>query len=265
MVEETRVFSNNVTNCLLGYNEALVQEYGEKEGDTFPTMEDFLELHEGAEIYHLFVKEFVRKVVGEKTWKNNCYRILLGEYCSVSSEGFGLLILENNYDRWISKVENPDNDAPETRYTTLAVTSGGTVTSGARGSTRRFQGWSQEGYDRFKGIYNLVKADRAKKGRKKFEESLMESCKLDFAQKPKCKQASSVEDDGGEEYLPHEMDGVGSSANLYGKMGGDEDGEEIEENGGDEDGEESEENGGGEDGGHNDDSSSGGSSESEDE
>ena len=116
MVEEMRVFSNNVTNCLLGYNEALVQEYGEKEGDTFPTMEDFLQLHEGAEIYHLFVKEFVRKVVGEKTWKSNCYRILLSEYCSISSEAFCLLTLENNYDRWISKVKNPDNDAPETRY-----------------------------------------------------------------------------------------------------------------------------------------------------
>ena len=81
--------------------------YSSDKGNTFPTMADFLQWH-GDEIYHLLVKEFLRKVVGGKTWKNNCYRLLLPEYCSMSSEAFCLLTLENNCDRWISMANSGD-------------------------------------------------------------------------------------------------------------------------------------------------------------
>ena len=111
MVEEMQVFANNFTNCLFGYNKKLQDNYSSDKGTAVTRAThsqpwaDFLLWH-GDEIYHLLVKEFLRKVVGGKTWKNNCYRLLLPEYCSMGSAAFCLLTLENNCDRWLSKANS---------------------------------------------------------------------------------------------------------------------------------------------------------------
>ena len=122
------------------------------------------------------------------------------------------MTLENNDDRWIAKANDPINekDAPKPLYTSFGLG----VDNGR--STRCFQGWSQKGYNHFKELYKLVKEDHAKPSRNKFEESLKESCAQDYAQKPKYKKVSSFVEDGGEEYLPHEMETVGNRAELYG-------------------------------------------------
>ena len=99
-------------------------------------------------------------------------------------------------------------------------------------STRHFQGWSQKGYDHFKELYKLVKEDCAKPSRNKFEESLQESCVQDYAQRPKYKKVLSFVEDGGEEYLPHEMETVGNRAELYGSEDSSDNDEECDEDGG---------------------------------
>ena len=77
------------TKLILSANFSLkeIKRASEKNNVRFPTMSDFLELHEG-KCYILFCKEFLKRVVGEKKWKGNCYRLLLSEFCSASGEAF---------------------------------------------------------------------------------------------------------------------------------------------------------------------------------
>jgi hypothetical protein len=176
-----------------------------EKGDDFPTMEDFLELHEGAQ-YSLFAKEFLKRIIGEKAWRSNCYRMLLSEYCSASGESFGLLTLENNYERWVAMAESSDygdkeGKAPDALYTNSGKSRGG------RGAPKRFQGWSMDGYKRFDELHKLVKEDRAKLSRTAFEEELKHQLEEEFAKKQN-RPKSSVEEEETDAYPAHDFDDV---------------------------------------------------------
>jgi hypothetical protein len=88
----------------------------------FPTMVEFLELNTNWKVYHMFIKEFVRIVLGKKVWKHNSYSSNLSEYCMASGEAFCLLVVENNYEWWTDMVRSGDqgdkyNSAPVPLYT----------------------------------------------------------------------------------------------------------------------------------------------------
>jgi hypothetical protein len=69
---------------------------------------EFLELNTKWKVYHMFIKEFVRIVLGKKVWKNTSYPSNLSEYCMASSEAFCLLVVENNYEWWTDMVRSGD-------------------------------------------------------------------------------------------------------------------------------------------------------------
>jgi hypothetical protein len=88
--------------------------------------------------------------------------------CSIASpsdEAFGLLLLENSEELWqeefLRKIEistASDTPLPLAKYTASA--SNGSKRSPSARSTRRNQGWSDEGIKRYNSLLQLVKQDR---------------------------------------------------------------------------------------------------------
>jgi hypothetical protein len=169
-------------------------------------MEDFLKLHGGGEDYLMFTKEFLRIVVGKRTWKHNSFRTVLSSYCSASSEAFCLLTMENNYARWCSMIETEDygdrgSTAPPPLYTNAGKS------NRLNGKTKPFQGWTQEGYKRFDELYGIVKADRLKQSRLGFEEKLRKIIEEEEANKRQTNEAEEI-DEGEVTYPSHDCDDV---------------------------------------------------------
>ena len=130
-----------------------------------------MQLHEDGDAYRLFLTRIVERIVGRASWKRNSDKKPLSRFCTKSDEAFGLLLLENSYDRWskmweIQDYKNEKKQAPRSRYTNSGDT------RGERGSNRKLEGWSMEGYKRFDELHKLVTADRAKPSRAPFEEEL---------------------------------------------------------------------------------------------
>lgn len=179
----------------------------EKDNKPFPTMEDFLKLHEGGDNYMMFIKEFVRIVVGKNKWKNNAFRYALSSYCSASSEAFCLLTMENNYARWCGMVMEEDygdksHSAPPPLYTNAGKSNRN------NGKTRPFQGWTVEGYKRFDELYSMVKNDRAKRTRTEFEEQLQKIIEEEEATKRQAKEEQHGDDGEEVAYPSHDFEDV---------------------------------------------------------
>jgi hypothetical protein len=175
----------------------------------FPSLEDFMMLHEGGDTYELFTRCFLRKIVGEKEWSNNCYRSLLSEYCTASDEAFGLLTIENNYDRW-TYMQGSGDYGDETKMAPQALyTNSGNAKHG-KGAPRRFQGWSIDGYKRFDELHKMVKADRARPERTVFEEEMKDhfARRLAARQNKRKKKPENEESDEEEFYPAHDFDDV---------------------------------------------------------
>jgi hypothetical protein len=134
-------------------------------------MEQFLQLHENKEVYHLFLTRIVERIVGNAYWKRNSDKKPLSRFCTRSDEAFGLLLLENSYDRWTDMWLRGDYKDKEKKAPRSCYTNSGD-TRGLKGSNRKLEGWSMEGYKRFDELHKLVTADRAKPSRATFEEEL---------------------------------------------------------------------------------------------
>jgi hypothetical protein len=169
-------------------------------------MDQILELHDGSH-YFMFAKEFIKLVVGSAVWKKNFHQANLSTYCSASGEAFALLTVENNYNRWQSMSISGDHRdkgglAPAALYTNSGKSDRG------RGGTRRFQGWSKEGYDRFDELHGLVMTDRAKSTRLEFEKELREQLESEYSSKRRQKATENL-DEGEDIYPAHDFDDVG--------------------------------------------------------
>ena len=208
-------FTNTIT-CTVAFipNLADLKMEHYQEEKLFPTMEEFLLLHEGGSTYELFTRRFVKRIVGKNVWGNNCYQKLLSEYCTASDEAFGLLTLENQFDRWTDMYISGDNGnltkkAPDALYTNSGNS------KGKKGSPTRFQGWTNEGYKRFDALHKLVKADRAKLGRIQFEEDMRKNFEYEMFAKlsKKARRAQRENDDEDEIYPPHDFEDVDMGGN----------------------------------------------------
>ena len=160
-------------------------------------MDEFLNLHHEEEHYFVFAKEFIRIMVGKKKWKHQSFRVNLSEFCSASDEAFCLLTLENNYMRWCGMVESGDygdkgHTAPPPLYTNAGKS------NRKVGTAKPFQGWSAEGYERFDALHKMVKADRAKTSRCRFEEMLKKMLMEENSGK---RQRPVEEEDDGEDVV----------------------------------------------------------------
>ena len=72
---------------------------------------DYLTMRENEDVYVEFFEHFVRNVVGKIEYK---HRLAHGcpessqDMCTVADEAFALLLLDNNYERWVDIEENRD-------------------------------------------------------------------------------------------------------------------------------------------------------------
>jgi hypothetical protein len=150
----------------------------------------------------MLTKEFVRRVVGKKIWKNNAFRLNLSEYCAASSEAFCLLVVENNYAQWSDMMGSGDHGDRHNSACAPLYTNAG-KSNRKNGAATPFQGWTAEGYQRFDVIYNMVKDDRAKDTRSGFKEELKRMVMEEYSKKRQAKK------DGDEVVYPaHDFDNV---------------------------------------------------------
>ena len=150
-----------------------------RRGNEFPTLDAMMSLSDGGEAYKWTCAKFMPFVVGFKNWKRLMRTQKISQMATCSDESFLLLILENNYDRWVDEakwlVVNKDKakeDCAPKDWAAAKYTNSGFVK--ADGRCRACQGWSSEGYLRFNELHKLVKADR--RGRHVFEQELFEYC-----------------------------------------------------------------------------------------
>jgi hypothetical protein len=66
-------------------------------------------------------------VTGHHLWKKTSSIHLISEICTVSDEAFALLVLENNWGKWMS------NGQESPKYTSNAA------------GNKMFEGWSEDG------------------------------------------------------------------------------------------------------------------------
>jgi hypothetical protein len=171
----------------------------------FHSLELLQLLSKGGEAYKWVCAHFLKCVVGSKPWSRRFYRESLSEVVTESDESFVLLTIENNYERWCHEFTIDPHDKngrvqlPEARYTN----SGSSHKTG-KGSSRRFHGWSREGYLRFNALHRQIKEDR--KGREIFELELKQQFEEQHAKRREEHDESDVDE---EEIFPaNDMVGV---------------------------------------------------------
>jgi hypothetical protein len=186
-----------------------------KKREELPKLQEFLLMSRAGANYHWVCEKLMKCVVGRNTWRKRYYKEVLSDIATVSDESFLLLVIENNFKRWMEEVEHrakvavitEDNESEdETWKDTIAsalYTNSGKSRANGKGSNRRCGGWSREGCMRFNDLYGRVREDR--KSRDAFEQALKER----FAQAHSSNNEDSGSEDEGEEIIPaNDMKGV---------------------------------------------------------
>lgn len=155
-------------------------------------MESILELSRGGEAYQWLCLTLLKCVVGCNKFGRRYYKESLSEVATESDEGFVILTLENNYQRWMDEYNLTDEEKKgKVTITDALYTNSGSSKLGGRGSSRRFHGWSREGYLRFNELHGMVKEDR--KRRANFELELKKKFEKEY--KTKGREQESEEDE----------------------------------------------------------------------
>jgi hypothetical protein len=165
----------------------------------FFKLEDFSTLSKGGKPYEWLCTTLLPCVVGWKAWSKQHCKLPISAIATCSDEAFLVLILENNYSRWVSEakwfIENKNKEdqkkAPKHLANAKFTNSG---TSKKDGRSKRLQGWAREGYLRFNELYTLVAEDR--RHRRQFELELLEQvCRSEQSVKTKKKDCDDIEQD----------------------------------------------------------------------
>ena len=156
----------------------MTEEYAKqaKLKQEFPRITEITLLSKGGYRYAWVCTTFMKCVVGCHVWSRRAFKEVLSEFITESDESFMLLTLENNYSRWVQEaifVANGDGEKPKLPDS-LYTNSGYSRVKG-KGTSRRFHGWSKQGYLRFNELYCQVKTDR--NSRAQFELEVLESCR----------------------------------------------------------------------------------------
>ena len=126
-----------------------------------PELNSILLLSCYLETYFWVCSMMLKCVVGCTTWNRRCYKEELSQVATESDESFLILTLENNFDRWMYEAKYATDDEALKRMPESKYTNSGTSKQLGKGSSRRFHGWSREGYLRFNALFYIVKADQA--------------------------------------------------------------------------------------------------------
>jgi hypothetical protein len=163
-----------------------------KRKGTVYALVDILELSKGGNAYKWVCSKMMQCVVGYSKWQRRCFKEHMSEFTTDSDESFLVVVIENNYQRWLDEAQYLANNTSNQAKTTTKpanedieeqwkenlapakYTNAGMSASNSKGSNRRCGGWSKEGYKRFNALYAMVKEDR--KRRVEFELDLKEMC-----------------------------------------------------------------------------------------
>ena len=152
-----------------------------------------------SETYFWVCSTMLKCVVGCITWNRRCYKEELSQVATESDESFLILTLENNFDRWMYEAKYATDEEALKRIPESKYTNSGTSKQLGKGSSRRFHGWSREGYLRFNALFYIVKADRA--NRAMFERNFKTKCEHEHKQS-RSNEANEDEDEEEEEIFP---------------------------------------------------------------
>ena len=136
---------------------------------------DFQKGRENVDCYRLFFSLFVPHLEKRSNWDD---RVANAEndkdVVSVSSEAFGLLILENYWDRWLDFYAMSDGELATKKGTKMRSVQSSVLPKYTRGGTTYDKdaekkagvnirkGWSMKGINRFNQLYDFVLKDRRK-------------------------------------------------------------------------------------------------------
>jgi hypothetical protein len=130
-----------------------------------PPKEQVWQIHNNATVFALVFDKFLPPLIGSTKHKNTRLTSTISEICTKSDEAFLLLVLENNWEKWmaIAKTtsqgkgveveENMDEstmDEQNGEEIPLLKWMGGTFHGG------RNSGWLQEVKEEFAKLYNIV-------------------------------------------------------------------------------------------------------------
>jgi hypothetical protein len=176
-----------------------------KRKEVLPLLADIIKLSQGGDTYQWMCRKMLKCVVGYSVWGQRYYKENISKLSTMSDECFLILTLENNWARWMdeSKLQDEDDEGKGKISEALYTNSGNSRVNG-KGSSRRFQGWSREGYCRFNKLYGMVKEDRAR--RTIFENDLRKVFEMEHAER---KKVIAEEDEHNEEIFPaNDMEGI---------------------------------------------------------
>jgi hypothetical protein len=126
--------------------------------------------------YRFFLIHFLPCVVGRIRHRLNAHSVFTSDLCTVSTEAFALVVLENNWEYWKAKLKAKTEgvdmplDAQLQKYTNRPAGGERRERDGQVGSG----GWSVDGVLRFVELTRLVERDRRDERRMKLEKEVME-------------------------------------------------------------------------------------------
>jgi hypothetical protein len=129
-----------------------------------PNLESISSMRKEPEQYAYYCVHFIPSLVGDRNWTKLC-RTRMGvketfdKMVTVSDEAFGLLILENYWDRWVAEWEEKRQAAEDGRDASFKNLPR-TKYSENNPDVKKFGGWRRGGR-RYNDLYNLVKLSRS--------------------------------------------------------------------------------------------------------
>jgi hypothetical protein len=111
--------------CVFFHDLEELRKLTKKQQDMY-ALGDFLQMSKGGEAYFWLCANLLKCVVGCTKWSRSHYKDSLSEIATDSDECFLLLIVENNYARWIEEAKLDEDDSRDTLPATLYTLGGST-------------------------------------------------------------------------------------------------------------------------------------------
>jgi hypothetical protein len=128
-----------------------------------PDMTELLLLCQGCETeWFWFADNVVECVSGKRAWGKEKSTKVLAESVTSSDEAFALLILINNWDKWLAEEEKPPRKT-DPMYT------------GSTKGNKKFQGWSDLGIAKYNELLEKVEQDRDSMRGKEIERAFLQA------------------------------------------------------------------------------------------
>ena len=112
---------------------------------------DSSSIFQSKELHYFFLKHCVVNVISRKKWNDNCDRNDYYKFITASDEGFALVVLDNNIERYMEMTKNEDpniKDFGQPRYT--SVTKKGMMTNHIG------KGWNDRGKMEFQRYTEMI-------------------------------------------------------------------------------------------------------------